>query len=216
MFIFGREKVDEYDLILFLNTLSVHVLHRGKQTTRTTFAYKYRDKNIELVDSYKYLGFWIGEHGDVVKGSDALVKAGEWSLGSLIHKVKKLGDVRWSTFDRLLNTCVMPVLDYCGGVWGINPRDQHKLLKLDSVIQRIQCFFLGVGKKSALAALDGDMPVPSGLERRVIDGIRFYNLLLKLPDGRLVKEVFNMIRQGTKDNWFTDLEHHLAQIGKLK
>ena len=27
MFIFGREKVHEYDLILFLNTLSVHVPH---------------------------------------------------------------------------------------------------------------------------------------------------------------------------------------------
>ena len=27
MFIFGREKVDEYDLILFLNTLSVRVPH---------------------------------------------------------------------------------------------------------------------------------------------------------------------------------------------
>ena len=57
------------------------------------------------------------------------------------------------------------------------------------------------------------MPMMSGLEQRVIDGVRFYNSLLKIPEDRPVTKLFDMIKNVNKENWYSDMEYHLTRLG---
>ena len=48
-----------------------------------------------------------------------------------------------------------------------------------------------------------------GRERRVLDAIRFYNSLIKLPKERLVRKTFETGKQRNKNNWLMHLKYWL-------
>ena len=77
----------------------------------------------------------MGCHLDAMDGCQALIKSGERALGGVLSKIKQAGDVGYKTFETLYTTCVNPVLDYCGGIWGISPADQKKFVKVDKVTE---------------------------------------------------------------------------------
>ena len=51
-----------------------------------------------------------------------------------------------------------------------------------------------------------------GVDRRVLDGIRFYNCMLKLPDNRLVKKVFETSK-AQAGSWANDIKNWLVDLG---
>ena len=114
-----------------------------------------------------------------------LSKAGGRALGAIIAKYKAQGFMSYSTYTKLFDSCVTPVLDYSSGVWGFS-----KYNCLEAIQNRAIRIYLGVHKFAPTLALQGDMGWMSTENRQCLSVLRFWNRLLKLPDNRLTKRIF--------------------------
>ena len=203
-----------YKWRLSVNTDKTKVMHVRKKSVRETqYDFVYKDQKLEKVGVYRYLGFNVDCHLCMTEGCDSLTKSGERALGALISKVKTINDVGYKTFEKLYKTCVIPVLDYCGGIWGINPERQWKFEKMDKVNERAQRFYLGISRHAPKAGYGGDMPLEPGLDRRLLAAVIFYNSLLKLRGDRLVCKMFKASRYATGTSWANNLKTHLTRLG---
>ena len=112
---------------VLINPLKTKVVHfRRKGTPVTTCGFKIGIKDIELTGQYKYLGLTLDEHLNFDEGISQLVGAGSRALSAVIGKTRNNFDLGYRSFTRLLNCCVMPVLDYASGVWSLG-RDAAKI-----------------------------------------------------------------------------------------
>ena len=77
------------------------------------------NQTVDYVSAYRYLGVHLNEHMDSTIIAETLSKA-EWrALGAVISKIQWYKDVEFKTYSQLYNSCVVPVLDCCSGVWGL-------------------------------------------------------------------------------------------------
>ena len=199
---------------LQINSSKTKVMHvRGRSTKKTEYKFTCNSEILDIVNFYKYLGFTLSDDGKVNLGSEILAKARERALGGVINTIKKNGDMSYRTFRKLYDTCVVPVVDYCGGIWGIQPNSQKMLKKVDRVQQRAQRFFLGIDRRSPIARYEGDMPMLKGTECRIINSLRFFNNIVKLPKNRLVRKVFKIGKSLGNNTWAKNVKYWLDQLG---
>ncbi len=67
---------------------------------------------------------------------------------------------------------VVPILDYCSGIWGFKTRDT-----CDKVQRRALRYFLGIHSKTPILALEGDTGWLNTKVRRHTEMVRFWMLL---------------------------------------
>ena len=80
------------------STDKMKIMHvRSPRTKETTYEFKCGGTLLELVKTYKYLVFLLSFDCNVACNRELLAKAGECTLGSMIAKVKRNGDVRFET-----------------------------------------------------------------------------------------------------------------------
>ena len=102
------------------------------------FVFRIGDQSVDYANVYRYLGIHMHENLDFTEIAEVLSQAGGGALGAMISKVHCYKDVGYNTYTKLFNSCVVPVLDYCSGVWGF------KQLNKDNVQNRAIRYFLGV------------------------------------------------------------------------
>ena len=108
------------------------------------------------------------------------------ALGSIISKVHNMKDFDTSTFEKLYESCAVPVLDYGASVWGYKT-----YTVIDSVQNRAIRYFLGVHRFSPSLAINGDVGwLPSSI-RNWFQMVRMWNRILLMDDNRLAKRMFN-------------------------
>jgi len=122
-----------------------------------------------------YLGVLFSEHLDYEDNACLLAQAGGRALGSVIAKYKSQGFMGYSTFTKLFESCICPILDYSSGVWGF-----HKFEKINTIQNRAMRIFLGVHRFAPKLALEGDMGWMSSRNCRFICILRLWNRLLNL------------------------------------
>ena len=49
---------------------------------------------------------------------DHLSEAGGRALGAMLSKIHGFTDVRYNKYTEMFNSCVIPFIDYCSGIWG--------------------------------------------------------------------------------------------------
>ena len=167
---------------LKVNVTKTKIVHfRRSRTTRTDHEFKYGDRTIELVDSYKYLGCYLDEHLNFHKCSQILADSGGRALGGIITKFRSLKDTGYKTYTKLFDIGVVPVLNYGSEIWCYG-----RFEKCDYIMNRVMRFFLG----APTCGVQGDMGWLSMKYRRYIIILKFWNRLIKMDDSRLMKRVF--------------------------
>ena len=86
---------------------------------------------IEIVSRYRYLGIVLDEMLDYSVTASVLADSSGRALGSLYTKYRNNKGFGHTTYTKMFDSCVSPILDYGSGVWGYN-----KLEKLDTVQNR--------------------------------------------------------------------------------
>ena len=210
--ILGENEPDLQTLLSFVNawcknwrlkinmdkTKIVHYRKKRKRKTQFTFML---NEQIEIVNTYKYLGIYLDEHLDFNKTGDILAGAAGRALGSIISKFKTFRNVGFKTYEKLYYNGVVPILDYCSGVWG------YGKLECSSKIQhRALRYYLGVHQKTPILALEGDTGWLSCTVRRHIEMIRLWNRLVNMDDSRLTKSIFLWDYNQCKNNWCQEME----------
>ena len=139
---------------LKVNIDKTKVIHfrQGPKSSKTNFVFKYGSEVLEIVSSYTYLGLLFNEFLDDSLSCKAIARSASRALGLLIAKSKAHGGMPYETFTKLYNSLVQPVMDYSAGIWGT------KMFScINSVQRRAERFFLGVGKYTPNAALQGEL-----------------------------------------------------------
>lgn len=156
------------------------------------------NKPLENVSEYKYLGVYFNEHLDFNTNATTLCQASGRALGGIVSKYKQTNFMGYSTYTKLYENCVIPVMNYCSGVWGYK-----KFNKTDQIQQRAMRIFLGVHKFTPIASLYGDMNWLKPQYKRWIEIIRLWNRFLTLPEDRLTKQIFEIDYSNSAelDNW---------------
>ena len=171
---------------LLINQDKTKVIHfRPSGKDRCNFEFTCGNKNLEITNTYKYLGMWFLEHLDMKFTVSELAKSASRALSALYTKFLNVGGMDYSVFSKLYESLVEPVLFYGAGIWGLS--EQSKI----NTIQNKACrYFLGLGKNAANIASRGDMGWTSCYMKQKIECCRLYFKIQSTDDARLVKKVF--------------------------
>ena len=94
---------------------------------------------MSIVNSYKYLEFLFDEHLDFVQGVDVLSSSAGRALSSVMAKFGHLRNVDFTTYTKLYNCYVKPILEYSSAVW-----KDEKYIKHIKVFNRTIRYFIGL------------------------------------------------------------------------
>ncbi len=174
---------------------------RKPQQPRSQYVFKYGIDVLEIVDKNKYLGTEINEYLNFNVTADDLAGAGGRALGAVISKFCNLRNIAYTTFSKLFQTSVSPILEYASDVWGYKD-----YIKCEWVQQRAAHYYLGVHSKTPILALNGDMGWSSTNLLRHIKMTKYWNRLINMNDDRLIKRLFLYDKSQCKNNWSSDFK----------
>ena len=193
-----------------VNVTKTKIVHfRVKSQTKSTYKFMYGTDEIEIVDKYKYLGIILDEYLDFDTTSSVLAGSGGRALGAVYSKFCKLKGLGYRTYTKMYEAGVIPILDYCSGVWGFK-----SFGKINTIQNRAIRFFLGVHSFAPNLAINGDMGWVSCHIRRKIEMIRFWNRMIALEDNRLTKKIFMWDTEIRKQNWSSEIYKIFQEINQ--
>jgi hypothetical protein len=132
--------------------------------------------------------------------AEELSESASRALGSIIYRYKSYPEMGYSTFTKLYENCVIPVMDYASAIWGFK-----KFPKLDNIQHRAQRIFMGVHRFAPLLGLEGYMGWLNRTSQRRINMLRYWNRLLAMKNSRLTKQIFAWEYSNGRENWCSEL-----------
>ena len=183
---------------------------RQGRRKRTEFVFKVGDNVLEVTEKYKYLGIVFSEKGDFNLNATNLAKGGGTcrGLGSIITKLRNLKEFGIKTFEKLYNSCVVPILDYQSSVWGYKVYND-----IDAVQNRTIRYFLGVHRFTPKLAINGDVGWLPIKERRWLNILRYWNRLVNMDESRICKKFFLWDNNICHNKWSSEVKDIMMKIG---
>ena len=169
-----------------VNMEKTKVIHfRSKKTERTMTEFKLGTKKVDIATNYKYLGLTVDEYLDWKTTADILAKSASKALGSMTAKYFQAKGLLFSTYTKIYQNTVLPVLHYASAVWGYKTFPSQ-----ENIHHRAMRTFLGVGKKTPIPGLQGEMGWHKLNFHRRRETVRYWLKLYNMNDARLTKKVF--------------------------
>ena len=195
---------------LKINKEKSKILHfRRPSSPRSNFVFTCGDQILDYSSQYKYLGLILQEHLDFSITAKAVAQSASRALGLVIAKTKTYGGFPFGTYSKLYDSTVNFVISYGASIWGTR---EYSCV---SAVQHRACrFYLGVGKFTPNAAVEGDMGWLPQEVRQWNDVLRLWGRLKDMDAGRLNRKVYcwaETNRTRTK-NWNDRLNKHLESI----
>ena len=104
-----------------VNSTKSNIVHFGPCCVpKPSYLFVYNMDVIEIVSRYKCLGIVLDEMLDYSVTANVLAYSGGRVLGSLYTKFRNNKGFGYTTYTKMFDSCVSPILDYCSGVWGYN------------------------------------------------------------------------------------------------
>ena len=103
---------------LTVNLTKSEIIHfRKTRKKQTKYMFKFGNNSLAMVSKYKYLGIILDEHLTYKECATTLADSAGRALGSVISKFYSFKNIGYSTFSKLYDTTVWPILDYCSSIW---------------------------------------------------------------------------------------------------
>ena len=118
----------------------------------SNFNFHIGNQMVEFTKVYRYLDIHMHENLDFSETAEVLSQAGGRALGVMISKIHGFKDVRYNTYTKMFNSCVVPVIDYCSGILGFK-----QFNTIDTLQNRAIQYFLGVHRFTPILAINGKM-----------------------------------------------------------
>jgi hypothetical protein len=193
---------------VLINTDKSKCIHfRPGRRQQTSYEFRIGQNIIELVDSYKYLGVTFSYKGDFSLNAEILAKSAGRALGKVISKIRSIKEFGSRTFEKLYESCIVPIMDYCSGVWGYKT-----FQSIENIQHRAIRHYLGVHRFTPILALNGDMGWIPTQYRRWISIVRLWNRLIGLDDNRITKRVFILDISTCHNNWSSEIKDVFTKL----
>ena len=165
------------------------------------------DTPLQKVNKYRYLGLSIDYKLDYKVTADAVAKSANRALGLLISKSKSLGGLSYNCFSKLYESSVMSVIRYGAAIWG-----NKEFSCINTVHNRMCRYYLGVGKFTPNAAVQGDIGLRVPWQHQKVEICRHYCRLVNISGDRLNKNVFKWCNRQNVKNWNFRVRSYLRSI----
>ena len=156
----------------------------------------------------------VNEHLQSARMAEERAKAGVRALCDWLRRCRAaVGEVKRSTFMKLMEMLVGSVLLYGAEVWGCG----GQLRPVENVQMRVARIFLGVGRLHPLVSLQFEMNILSVKWEAMKRNMEFWMQVMKMANGRLLKMVMiEALELGSKVKWVKDLWQSLEVYGWKK
>ena len=200
------------DWDIMINMKKSQIVHfRQHSTKQTEYMFTVNDSPMLVVNQYKYLGLVLDYKLDYRVTAKAVAKSATRALGLLIAKAKVLGGLAFKCFTKLYESMVVRIMRYGASIWG------HKEYDCINAVHNRMCrFFLGVGKFTPSAAVQGDMGVRVPWQHQCEEIARQWYRIGNMENMRVNKKVF--LWAGTfRKNWISKTKELLntCNLGEL-
>ncbi len=149
---------------------------RTKYVASSAFSFKCGPTDVDYASSYRYLGCYLNEFRDFTHTAQVLAESAGQAIESIINKHKWTGGINYKVYKTLYDSCVQPIMDYCGDVWGFK-----NYAKCNSVQNRAISAFIGVHIFASTLAIHGDTPCIPPIIRSHLELLRFWHRIVTLP-----------------------------------
>ncbi len=134
------------------------------------------------------------------KTVEALTLTAARSFGRIVNIFKKMGDIRYQTYDTLCHSYILPVANYAAGVWGFKDYPTPQVLQ-----NRITRFFLGVHRFAPVPATKLEMDWLDMKHHRWLDMMWLYNRICAMDRQKLPRIVLEWDYKSGAKGWLGDL-----------
>lgn len=122
----------------------VVVFRKASQPRDPTWQWQYGGSSLQVSEEFRYLGIIFHETKGVSAAIDSLATAARRAMWAMISRfrVARITDISMKL--SMFSALVLPILEYCGEVWGPALLSTTKALKdlWDNPLQRVQTLFL--------------------------------------------------------------------------
>ena len=119
---------------MVINGTKSNIVHfRTPSVPRSDSVFTVGGINLDVVESYKYLGLVLTEFLDYSKTAKAVAKSANRALGLIIAKSKAFGGLPYDAFYKLYESIVCPVIMYGAPIWGQNALAVYRQCKIEQL-----------------------------------------------------------------------------------
>jgi hypothetical protein len=197
---------------LTVNPDKSKVMHfRPESVARSCVSFTCGTCALTVTSSYTYLGLVFTEHLDYAVTAKHVAQAAGRALGLVIAKCKVMGGVPYNVFTSLYDAIVWPVISYGSSIWGTN-----EYTCVNAVQHRAARFYLGLGKYTPNAGVDGDIGWKSPFVKQMRTVANQWYRFKTMEASRLNRIVFEWAARKAGNrckNWNFRVQSKLNSLG---
>jgi hypothetical protein len=187
---------------LEVNLSKTNILHiRTKRKQQSKFMFLFNKKPVVYCKHYTYLGVTLNEFLDYDFTCQVQADSAGRALSAIVTKMIKNGGFPFSVYSILYDACVTSISDYGGEITGFNEYASSLSLHLRAIRA-----FIGVPKNATKPAVLSEVDWMLPKFRTQVRMVRFYHRLIKMPNNRLCKAVFNWDKSQNGQTWTSEVK----------
>ena len=193
-----------------LKKTKVVVFRNGGKTSKSE-RFFYRNRSVEIVTYYRYLGLIFSLKNVWSKALSTLASQAEKALSIVRRMIWKVGHPKLHVSFKIFDSRIVPILCYDSEILGHTYQDQ-----IEKVHVNFCKFVQGVSKTASNSAELGEcgrLPLSIHYQNRYI---KFWAKLLKIDEGSLMHASYQTqikLDKIYKQGWITDLKRVLFTNG---
>ena len=184
--------------MLNFNLTKSEIIHfRKTRKKQTKYIFKFGNNSLTMVLKYKHLSIILDEHLTYNECATTLADSAGRNLGSVISKFYSFKNIGYSTFSKLYDTTVWPILDYYSSIWSFKKHNYAA-----KVQDRPARYFLGVHKNAPSLAMQGKICWILPEFKYYVSMLHLWNKLISLDPTRITHLIFEWDHQNfNPDSW---------------
>jgi hypothetical protein len=178
---------DHFGMTVNLKKTKIIVFRKGGFLAANE-VWHYGGENIEVVNSYKYLGLHFTTKLSLTSSVTELAAKAKMRTIQILRCLWKLGNVQREVFFRMFDAQVAPVLMYGAEIWGFQQYGSLEKTHLFACKR-----LLNVGLNTPNKMIYGDLGRYPMHITAAVRCIKYWLRVICLPDERLPKKAYNML-----------------------
>ena len=201
---------EKWGMEVNLKKTKVVVFRKGGKTSKSE-RFFYRNRSVEIVTYYRYLGLIFSSRTAWSKALSTLASQVQKALSIVRRMIWRVGHPKLHVSFKIFDSRIAPILCYGSEIWGHTYQDQ-----IEKIHVSFCKFVLGVSKTASNSAVLGEcgrLPLSIHYQKRYV---KFWLKLLKSDEGFLLHASYqtqiHLDKTYTK-GWVTDLKRLLFSNG---
>ena len=174
-----KAEADRLKLEVNLAKTSIIVFRKGGHLSRHE-RWTYGDVELEVVNSYKYLGIALTTKLSTTQAVADLIPKAKRKIITILKALRKINCTDWGVFSKIFDAQIQPALLYASGIWGTRRVETVEKVHLFAIKR-----FLGLSNRTPSIIVYGESGRYPLAVSSQIRSIKYWLRLLKLNQYRL-------------------------------